>query len=481
MSMSSAVKKYPKYYYKHPLTRHSGKNAPIETQRVYPVLSAEQLLSQRGRRKVVDQIRVTCGAPHEHYNALYQQLMDNFAEFIQNLPMANNHRMRRLDKQLHLASLALSLREPYLLAGEILNRTTDEQKALWNYVIFSGMLLGRLGQLVTQYNVSICDERGIFVKHWEPFLGPMNAQGSHYKIRDITHQSSPMDSQLNALIARQLMPEDGYHWIASVPEALEQWLLALDSTGEREPFSLVARVYVELESFLSKQQKFLEAEAEEIFEKYLEELLDDRIFDEDENAEFTNYIGSEPAETLVGERFYQWLRNGIQDKSLTVNQQDSAVFMTQQGALLLHPEVFDKFLKTNPNAGKPQEVFDQFSKLGLVANSNLQNYVQKFPGLREQNVQGVVLKDTKALFGPYVPPPLSPYFLKSNVVKVLDADRIIHNVLREKEFNKEKKEVVQAKAEAKEKEQSMYPKLKSEADKASYKDFSLTNKPPMKR
>lgn len=469
MSMSSAVKKYPKYYYKHPLTRRPGKNAPIETQRVYPVLSADQLLTQRGRRKVIDQIRISCGAPTEHYNALYQQLIENFAEFIQSLPMPNNHRIRRLDRQLHLASLALSLREPYVMAGEILNRTTDKEKALWNYVIFSGMLLARLGEIQTLYSVAICDERGMYLSHWEPFMGTMNAQGSHYKIRDISAGKSQMDSQLNALIARQLMPEDGYRWIANNPEALEQWLLALDSTGEREPITLVARVIVELESFLSKQNRLQEEALLESFEQYLEELLEELNFDEDELAELENTESTEPEETLVGERFYQWLRNGIQDKTVTVNQQNSAVFMTQQGALLLHPEVFNRFLKDNPNAGNPQQVFDQFAKLGLVANQNLEQYVAKFPGLREQNVQGVLLKDTKTLFGPYVPPPLSPFFLKANVIKAKDQILKTEHVLREKAFDQEKKEAYAAKVEAKEKEAALYPELRSESQKSSYK------------
>jgi len=246
MVFGSAVKNYSQYYYKHPFARGVKKDAPIETQRVYPVLSAEQLLNAKGRRKVVDEVRSQCGAPVEYFNALYKKLIDNYVELVQNLPLAKNHRMCRLDRQLHLSSLALSLREPYVLAGHLLNRTTNTEKALWNYVVFSRLLVARLGELVRQYDVILCNEKGIFEKKWEPFVGSMNAQGNHFKIRTIKEKTSTDDTQLNVLLAKQLMPADGYLWIASHPEALEQWILSLNGNGEHVAGGLI----VEFEAVL---------------------------------------------------------------------------------------------------------------------------------------------------------------------------------------------------------------------------------------
>lgn len=478
MLMSSAVKKYPKYYYKHPLSRPQGRQAPVETQRVYPVLTADQLLKQRERRKVVDQIRLSCGASVEYYNALYQQLIDNYAEFVQSLPLTHNHRISRLDKQLHLASIAISLREPYILAGEVLNRTTDHEKALWNYVIFSALLLSRLGQIVTQYSVSICDEKGVFVKPWEPFVGKMADQGSYYKIRNMETKLTAVDSQLNFAIARQLMPEDGYNWIASVPEALEQWIQALDSTGEQGAGTLTPRIFVLLKSWLAEQNELLEGEAEALFEKYLEEKLDEYVYDEDLSAEFHALLSNEPVETLTGERFYQWMRKGIQDKRLTVNEKDSAIFMTQQGALLLHPEIFEKFIQEHPAAGNPQHVFEQFSKLGLVANSNLEKYVSKFPGLREHNVQGVLLKDPKTLFGDNPMPMLTPYLLRANVLKRDYDKRSTEKYLVEGSAAEAKHKAHEADLDAKDAQKENLPKLQQ--NNTAYKEMKITNKPPMR-
>jgi hypothetical protein len=477
MMLSSAVKHYSKYYYKHPLTRHGEKLAPIETQRVYPVLSAEQLLQKRGRRKVMDQVRVSCGAPIEHFNVLYKQLIENFVEFIQYLPMANNHRLTRLDRQLHLGSLALSLREPYLLAGELLNRTTDREKALWNYVMFSGLLLSRLGQVVTQYNVSLCDEKGVYQQTWEPFHGSMNDQGSHYKIRSIEAKTTPVDSQLNVMIARQLMPEEGYRWIASVPEALEQWILTLDSSGERGAESLVARFFVVLESWLSEQNRTLEGEAGEILEKYLEELFDDYVMEESYEAELPSEQSREPVETLIGERFFQWMRKGIQDNRLSVNLQDSALFMTKQGVLMLHPKLINQFVKENPGIGTGQEVFDQFSKLGLAANNQIENYLAKFPGMRDQDMKGVLLKDASLLFGSKEPPPLTPYVNQGNFLKKATENLVQDRFQQQEQLAHTKEVLQQAKETAIEKsEKQNLPSLKQEVP--SYKNYTLTNRPP---
>lgn len=476
MILSSAVKKYPKYYYKHPLSRTKGKLAPIQTQRVYPVLSAEQMLKQRGRRKIADRIRISCGAPAEYYNALYKSLIDNFAEFIQHLPLAHNHRICRLDKHLHLSSLGLSLREPYILAGEILNRTTNNEKALWNYVVFSSLLLCRLGQVVTEYNVSICDEKGVFAKSWEPFRGKMGDQGAYYKIRDIMSKASPIDSQLNFALARQLMPEDGYNWIASVPEALELWTQALDCSGEEGVEGLTASVFVQLRTWLAKQHDMLEAETdiEALLERYLEDLLDEYAFDEDLDVEFQALLETEPDETLMGERFYQWMRKGIHENKLSVNDVDSAVFMTAQGALLLHPEIFEKFIQDNPNAGQPQHVFEQFSKLGLIKNSNLESYVAKFPGMREQNVQGVLLKDPKILFGDAQVKMLTPYLIRANVLKRAGEKHGAEKIITENQAKEAQHKVHEADADRQE-----FPNLQK--SDGTYKDFKVTNKPPMKK
>lgn len=473
MAFGSAVKNYSQYYYKHPFARVSKKNAPIETQRVYPVLSAEQLLKAKGRRKVVDQIRTQCGAPTEYFNALYKELIDNYVEFVQNLPMVKNHRLCRLDRQLHIASLALSLREPYVLAGQLLNRTTDAEKALWNYVVFSSLLLGRLGEIVKQYDVILCNEKGVFQKVWEPFIGSMNGQGDHFKIRGIHNKSSRIDEQLNVLLAKQLMPEDGYLWIASYPEALEEWILGLQGSGEEGAGGLVAEFYAVLEKWLLEQNKVRELEDKELYDEYLEELLEQYILEHDQSADFTSLYSGEPSETMMGERFYQWLRDGVQNGSISVNQMDSAVFATAQGVLLLHPEIFDKFQAANPSKFSSDQLFDQFSKLGLIANNKLESYVSKFPGMKEQNVQGVLLKDPTQVFGVNNPPPLTQNLIRANVLKRASEQRTTQETMQEQQSKEAQQKAKDADLSAKE----QYPDLRF-SEQSQSKTPSSTNKPP---
>ncbi len=389
------MKNYSKVYYKHPFARVGGEREdPVDSHRLYPVLNAEQLLNIKGRMNVVHQIRTQSGAPTEHYNVLYKQLIDNFCEFVQNLPSLRNHHLMRIDRQLHFSSLVLALREPYIIAGELLNRVTSHEKSLWNYVAFSSILLSRLGEFCTQYEIPLCDEKGNYEKHWEPLLGAMNGQGSHYKIRNIISETSRMNKNLNAIIAHGLMPLDGFIWIASNPDALEQWLLGLNVDHDREGEGiggLVATLYAVTEKWLIAQQKMINAEDQLDYEKFLEELLEELILQHSQGE--VPYLQDD--NLRAGEAFEKWLKDGIKSDKLSINKKDSGVLVTAQGVILLYPEIFEAFQKDNARYANTstQDIFAQYAKLGTVANGNIESFIAKIPGAEEQNLRGVLLRE----------------------------------------------------------------------------------------
>jgi hypothetical protein len=388
------MKSYSKVYYKHPFSRLGGKREdPIDSHRLYPVLNAEQLLNIKGRMNVVHQIRTQSGAPTEHFNALYKQLIDNFAEFVQNLPSVRNHHLMRVDRQLHFSSLVLALREPYIVAGELLNRVTSHEKALWNYAAFSSILLSRLGELCTQYEVPLCDEKGNYEQHWEPLLGSMNGQGTHYKIRGIGVETSRMNKNLNAIVAHSLMPLDGFLWIASNPDVLEQWLLGLNADHDEEGRGggLVDTLYAVTEKWLIEQQKMIDAQEQLDYEKFIEELLEELILQHSQGE--VPYLQDEHIH--AGEEFEKWLKDGIKSDKLSINKHDSAVLVTSQGVILLFPEIFERFRRDNARYAKmsADNIFKQYAKLGTVATGNIENFLSRFPGAEEQNIRGVLLRE----------------------------------------------------------------------------------------
>lgn len=470
----TSVKNYPKQYYKHPYARTGSKRAPVDTQRVYPVLKAEQLLLLKDRKQLVHQIRAQSGAPLDYFKVLYQQLIHNYAEFVQNLPTLKNHRLRRLDRQLYLASTALSLREPYIMAGELLNRTTSHEKALWNYVMFSSVLLSKLGELVTQYKVNLVDDKGVFEKNWEPFIGSMNGQGTHYKIRHLSDKKTSVQPQINILLAKQLMPLDGFLWIASNPDALEQWILGLQTGFEEGTGGLIAEFYALLQKTLIEQRNLQQLEDKELYLEYLEELLEEEIFKNDQFGEFPPLVATEPVTTLAGEKFYQWLRDGIERGTVTVNQKDSAVFMTEEGVLLLHPDIINKFRETNPQYS-PKQVFDQFSKLGIAASGALYQYVTKFPGMAERTVQGLMLKDPNVLLPAQKFAQISPFLVRANVLKQATEKRVTEHQITENRAREAARTAHESDLDRKA-SASQYPEIRYASDGTSIQPTS-SNKP----
>lgn len=391
------MKNYSKVYYKHPLSRLGGEREdPVDTHRLFPVLNAEQLLNIKGRMNVVHQIRTQSGAPTEHFNALYKQLVDNFAEFVQNLPSLRNHHLLRIDRQLHFSSLVIALREPYIIAGEVLNRVTSHEKALWNYVAFSSIMLSRLGEFSTQYEVPLCDEKGSYEKHWEPLLGSMIDQGTHYKIRKLITEAPAINKNLNMIVAHSLMPLDGFIWIASNPDALEQWLLGLNVDHEKEGGGgLVAELYAVTEKWLIVQQKMIDERNLEDYEKFLEELIEELILQHSQGE--VPYLQDE--NIYAGEAFEKWLKDGVKSDKLSINKKGAAILATAEGIILLYPEVFEAFRKDNPRYANlsNQDVFGQYAKLGTVANGNIQNFITKIPGAEEAQIQGVLLRDAETV------------------------------------------------------------------------------------
>lgn len=477
---STTMKNYSQYYYKHPLTSAGGKKkrTPIDTNRIYPVLSAEQLLASKERTAVVHQIRMQSGAPVEYFNILYKKLIDNVAEFLQNLPSLKNRRIARLDRQLNIASISLSLREPYIVAGELLNRTTDTEKALWNYVVFSSLLLSRVGELVTQYHISLVSDKGIFQQAWEPLVGSMINQGQHYKIRSIIDNTGPTTEDLTVIIARALMPDDGFHWIASNAVALEEWLLGLQSDGVGKSEGVVADCYITLQKYLIANQKLIEEQNHELLKEYLEELLEEFLEEHHTAEDIPPALSSDPIDTRAGEDFYQWLRDGIEQDKISVNKEDSAVLVTSQGVLLLHPEIFDKFARENPRHHDAKQVFDQFKNLGLVSNKNIESYVTKLPGMQDKQVKGVLLPDPAALLGTKKYAQLTTHLLRSNAtVRLGRMVQTARTMIQEKTHKQVVHELKLNEQAREEHEKNQFPKIRY-ATQGALNRFGLTNTPP---
>ncbi|MGA2654860.1 MAG: TraI domain-containing protein [Gammaproteobacteria bacterium] len=232
--------------------------APKRDQRIRAVLTANQLLDSAERLELIQEIQDVSASSSIIYQTYYQPLINNFAEFVQQLESFEHPMVTWLDHQLRLAKTTLKMREQFLLVGESLRPVVTDNEALWHYVTFSSALLRRIGLIFTHYQVSLCSEQGTHLKDWQPFEGSMNEQGNYYKLREITDKGIPPLPSINQLLARQLMPAEGFAWIAKNPEAFKAWL----GVVEGESSGGVSHTFVALSEKilyeLAQQEELLE-------------------------------------------------------------------------------------------------------------------------------------------------------------------------------------------------------------------------------
>jgi hypothetical protein len=427
--------------------------------RVHSVLTADELLAVGERNDSVDQVRRQSGAPPEYFNTLYLQLIESYAEFVQNIPSLKNRRLSWLDRQLALSSTLIVLREPYVLAGEILNRVTDHEKSLWNYVMFTGMLLSRIGDFVSQYDISLCDEHGVPTCKWDPLIGGLNFQGEYYRINKIGSETKTFPGYHLSLASR-LMPPDGLYWIMSNRDAFEQWVLMINGEGEHEHPTLFYAALAFLEEWFGLQFAS-ETNEEKILEEHEIVHPDDEIdvlltkFLKKSSDERWDLIQKQLAtDRALGEQFLIWLRKNIANNTLAINKAKGAIFITREGVLLINPAIFNKF-KAEHRLYAKRDVLRAFMHLPMMENSKMQSYKSQFPGDSAQQLEGLIVKNPKALFAKEIPTQ-SEYVVKAQA-SYRQGEQLIATY--QKEMEKHVKELDQ-KVVDKAKEDAQWPVLR---------------------
>ncbi len=200
------------------------------------------------------------------------------------------------------------------MVGESLRPIVSEEEALWHYVIFSSALLRRIGLLFSHYQVSLCTEQGTHTADWLPFMGSMNDQGHYYKLREITDKGIPPLQSIHQLLARQLMPAEGFAWIARNPMALLAWLGVVEGESSGGvSYSMVA---------LSEKQLYVLAQQEELLEELfhaesLEALLKMTQLSEQELLKLLPPLhGIEIDTSELAIEFFDWLKNNRNEEGL---------------------------------------------------------------------------------------------------------------------------------------------------------------------
>lgn len=184
------------------------------------ILSAEQLLMGKAVRVLIQELKTCSQLPEIYFTTLYQEAIDRFAEMVQLLPFEEEGVLAGiLNRGIARGVLGVRL---------YLSQFLQEQDPLTAYAIFTASLFFDLGKLLTHYTVVLVKKKTdeYELNEWQPFSGPMGDQAQYYKLFPKSCNSD-LQHEVTSLFARQLLPLEGFLWITSDNQILNEWLLIL--------------------------------------------------------------------------------------------------------------------------------------------------------------------------------------------------------------------------------------------------------------
>ncbi len=285
---------------------------------VLPVLTAAELLSSSRHQGLLRQLRGMVFVEDEDYALFYEATINRFAEFVQVMPtVVSGPLSHLLNEGLSRATIVM---KDYLAASSTID-------PLLMYALFTAALYRDVARVVTNHRVVVCDEGGEYIDEWVALSGSMVNRADFYKLYPLAPIYQRLEKTMTPLLARQLMPAEGFLWIASDLQLYADWLDVL-SGEEGRGGSVSHRL-----SALRPQDVY--------------NLM---------NALVQIPVDMIPGiEAQYGDLFYAWLKEAIGKGAIAVNTVDASVHVTQDGVFLEIQKLVHQFaeatkLPVNMNA-----------------------------------------------------------------------------------------------------------------------------------
>lgn len=307
----------------------------FEEDKLYTAYSAKLLLGEHSYQKYLEIIRNKSGVTQDDFENYYLPLINHFVEFVQVIPWRGEQALGGL--------LARGLENGYKVLLSIKNQGGGFSRR-FKFAAFSDALLHFVDTVVYYYRIMIHDQDGYFIKRWQPFEGPMEP-GTYYKIRPFS-TALKSSGPVRALLAKSVMPDNCFRFIAEDLQLLNQFLALLDE--DREGSGGLALLLQPIWARTGEPPKML------------------------------NAVQVETKQTLElqeAENFWQWLKSSIKNGDLTVNQKDSLVHRVKDGVFVLYPDVFEEYNRIYSRHINSIVLYKQFNHLGLTP---LSGYDYKF-------------------------------------------------------------------------------------------------------
>lgn len=163
--------------------------------------------------------------PAAHFQLYYQTVLTAFFEYVQCVPRYWSGPLFGL--------LHTGLSRAVVALREYEQQYPKEAGYLQRYALFSAALLQDIGRLLISQKIIAVDEAGELIGPWAPFTGSLVDQGyTHYRLLPINGAYQRIDHRVRPVLARQLLPEIGYQWLASDLAVFADWLSALNDDDQ---------------------------------------------------------------------------------------------------------------------------------------------------------------------------------------------------------------------------------------------------------
>ena len=301
--------------------------------KIYPVRPGKLRLQSGAYKEVVESFRSLLSVPSDLFDQFYHQLLVRYADFVQLIPEQESlpsHSM--LGNALKRTYTVLKTIIPLLQAREGKRFFQTSKGARLLYAIFSAMLLFRVAKLFADKHIVLCNDKGQFLANWRYFDQPMTKSGRYFKMRSGDCMPAPVIADMTIVLAKQMMPELGFAWLAEDKVLLGQWFKALNIYDE---LFGVHDISLDVDALMHASHLHFEHE------------VDFTISDA----------------TLLGEAFWEWLCEHVSKQSDSLSLESDGIGLVDGELLFDVDRLVEAYAKERQV--QAQQVYDQLAHLGI--------------------------------------------------------------------------------------------------------------------
>lgn len=328
---------------------------------IHHVVSANQRLAATKYQHILEKIQLHSKLDAERFERLYRPLIENFVMFFQSLPCYENQSSLHINVAL---SRAFQLIESVSRNLTVHKNPYQEYSNLRTiYAIFSSALLCGIGLIDRDRYITITDERGHYLRDWNPIKGQMMPEAGFYRVRYARVRSELYACAQGPILASFLMPAEGMQWLTEDVSLFLAWHRALHHFEDGySDFELLHDINVLWEKV-----------------KY-EDLI--------------KFKGQDPVlikELEAAEQFWQWIKEQIEKGDINKDKKEPCMYFVDGGGVCIDlRRVFDDFQKSHPQFRDWASVSQQFNQLGIVPQSGFDLRFMMNPGLDNLRVSSGV-------------------------------------------------------------------------------------------